>query len=177
MHYESSALGLFVDSNPMSLPNYRPAVLGVFINDRGRLLVLERIDTPQAWQFPQGGIEPEESPLQALEREMNEELGNATLICRRQASYPIRYEFPPSLAHTAIAQNYRGQSVWWFLCQFGSGGPDLSRATHKEFQAFKWVEPAVVVAGTVAWKQAAYAEGLRLLDLIPPAASSPPADD
>lgn len=165
--HTSSALAGSTESRRSSPQNYRSSVLGVFINDHGRVLVLERADTPHAWQFPQGGIEPGESPAQALEREMNEELGNATLVCLKQTPYPICYEFPPSLAHTAIAQNYKGQSAWWFLCRFGRGGPDLGRATHKEFQAFKWVHPTAVVAGTVTWKQEAYAEGLRLLELLP----------
>ena len=147
---------------------YRSSVVGVFINDHGEVLVLERTDTPHAWQFPQGGIEPGESPKQALVREMHEELGNPEFVCLKQSSQRVCYDFPASLAHTAIAQQYTGQSALWFLCQYYQGGPQLESATTKEFQDFKWIQPTQVVAATVTWKQSAYQQGLKLLELIPP---------
>ena len=48
----------------------------MLIDRRGRVFVAQRIDTPgEAWQMPQGGIEPGESPRRAALRELHEEIG------------------------------------------------------------------------------------------------------
>src|SRR3569833_848008 len=58
----------------IDLDGYRPNVGSILCNDRGRLLWARRIGQ-DAWQFPQGGIRCEETPEQALFRELSEELG------------------------------------------------------------------------------------------------------
>ena len=40
----------------------------------GRVLVGERVGLPDSWQFPQGGLDPHESPEEGLPRELHEEL-------------------------------------------------------------------------------------------------------
>lgn len=145
---------------------YRRSVVGVFVNHHRHLLVLERCDTPDAWQFPQGGIESDETPKQALHREMTEELGNPHIVCLKTTTQTISYNFPASLSHTRIAQRFKGQSALWFLCEFSHGQPDLKKAIDKEFRAFKWIAAHKVVDGTVFWKKQAYTKGLTLLGLI-----------
>ena len=54
---------------------YRRGVGIVLINDKGRVFVAERLDTPGAWQMPQGGIDKGETPIEAAWREMKEEVG------------------------------------------------------------------------------------------------------
>ena len=54
---------------------YRPCV-GIMLTDgQGRVFVGRRLDTPDAWQMPQGGIDDGESPRQAAMRELLEEIG------------------------------------------------------------------------------------------------------
>ena len=60
------------------LPFYRPAVGIMLLNHDGRVFVGRRIDMPAglaAWQMPQGGIDPGETPRQAALRELQEEVG------------------------------------------------------------------------------------------------------
>ena len=54
---------------------YRLGVISVFINKKGKLLVAKRSDR-DVWQFPQGGVDNNESWTEALYREMLEELGS-----------------------------------------------------------------------------------------------------
>ena len=54
---------------------YRPCVGVVLANLDGLIFTGERIDTPGAWQMPQGGIDPGENPLIAAKRELLEETG------------------------------------------------------------------------------------------------------
>lgn len=51
-----------------------PTVSGVLFNEAGEVLMIQHTDAGQ-WLLPGGMIEPEESPRQAVLREMQEELG------------------------------------------------------------------------------------------------------
>ena len=44
-----------IDSTPPA--GYRPCVGILLLDDAGAIFVGERIDTPGAWQMPQGGID------------------------------------------------------------------------------------------------------------------------
>ena len=52
---------------------FRAGVGMLVINTKGLVLVAERSDRPDAWQAPQGGLQPEEEPLDAARRELAEE--------------------------------------------------------------------------------------------------------
>ena len=148
-----------------SLP-FRSSVLAVFQRASGEVLVLERNDTPGAWQFPQGGIEKQETPLKALHREMEEELGCTDIEVLFSPPKIISYTFPADLG-VPICQHYCGQSSRWFLCRFHQDqGPKLHQATDAEFRDHRWVPPQDVVPGVVAWKKQAYIQGLKALKLI-----------
>ncbi|MFQ3187583.1 MAG: putative (di)nucleoside polyphosphate hydrolase, partial [Marinomonas primoryensis] len=53
---------------------YRPNVGIILMNERGQLLWARRVGQ-NAWQFPQGGIKSDETPEEALFRELKEEVG------------------------------------------------------------------------------------------------------
>ena len=53
---------------------YRPNVGIILMNERGQLLWARRVGQ-NAWQFPQGGIKADETPEEALYRELKEEVG------------------------------------------------------------------------------------------------------
>ena len=144
---------------------YRPCVVVVFTNESDRILVCERSDVPGAWQLPQGGIEPGESALNAVYREMREELGCDRFHITKEASGLVKYRFPDDL-NAPITKKWIGQSQSWFRARFEPGfGPDLASADG-EFSAFDWRELEDVVENTIAWKQQAYAEGLKKLGLV-----------
>src|ERR1700722_17440882 len=93
---------------------YRPNVAAIVRNAAGLILVCERIDIAGAWQFPQGGIDSGESPRQALEREMVEELAlrpehNQILGQKGPYRYLIR--------EGKTKKGYHGQDQEYFLLQ------------------------------------------------------------
>ena len=59
----------------MAGPEYRRGVGIMLLNPAGRVFVAERLDTPGAWQMPQGGIDAGERPAAAARRELAEETG------------------------------------------------------------------------------------------------------
>jgi len=60
---------------PVHLPSkFRPCVGAIIFNLQGKLLCGKRIDISY-WQMPQGGMHPEEDPINAALREISEEIG------------------------------------------------------------------------------------------------------
>lgn len=63
---------------PSDAPQPIQVVAGVLVDARGRILLARRTagrDLAGAWEFPGGKLERDETPLQCLDRELNEELG------------------------------------------------------------------------------------------------------
>jgi putative (di)nucleoside polyphosphate hydrolase len=134
----------------------------VIINDQDLVLVGERSDYPGAWQLPQGGVEPDESPEDAVIRELDEEIGTKDVTIIQRAAAPVDYEFPPEL-QGGIAKQFRGQRQWWFKLKLtGPSMPDLSRADG-EFMSLEWRPVDQIVSDIVHWKKQAYQAGFELL--------------
>jgi putative (di)nucleoside polyphosphate hydrolase len=145
--------------------NYRMGVVGVFINAKKQILLGERSNMQGVWQFPQGGIDLDETPRQALVREMGEELGATAFVILKESNDWSQYTFPKNAAFE-LAKSFVGQRQIWYLCAFEKGaGPDQSRADG-EFSAFKWEELDPTLAGIVEWKRPAYKHGLQMLGLL-----------
>src|SRR5882672_1486299 len=132
----------------MSLPesewrHYRPAVGLMLINPAGRVFAGRRIDMPAglaAWQMPQGGIDPGETPIKAARRELYEEVGTdkAELIAESRDWY--HYDLPPEIGRGMWGGRYRGQRQRWFALRFTGADADINVATeHPEFDAWEWV--------------------------------------
>jgi putative (di)nucleoside polyphosphate hydrolase len=144
---------------------YRPCVVVVFTNKDGKILSCERSDVRGAWQLPQGGIEPGESALNAVYREMREEIGCDRFKITGEASGLVKYKFPDDLK-SPIKKKWIGQSQSWFRAEFDSGfAPDLAQADG-EFVNFSWRDATTIINGVIEWKRAAYIEGLSKLGLI-----------
>ena len=141
---------------------YRRGV-GIMLLDRaGRVFVGRRIDTPEAWQMPQGGIDPGESPRQAALRELLEEVGTDKAQIIGVSKDWLRYELPPELHGKAWGGGYRGQEQKWFAMRFLGDDGDIDVATHHpEFDAWKWVPAAALPGLIVPFKRLLYETVLR----------------
>ena len=149
-------------TDPASLP-YRPCV-GVLLARRdGRIFAGERIDTPGAWQMPQGGIDPGETPRAAALRELHEETGipPALVTVEAETAGWIRYDLPPDLLGKVWKGRFRGQEQKWFLLRFHGKDADIDLATpHPEFSAWRWLAPEDLLGLIVPFKRAVYAQVL-----------------
>ncbi len=126
--------------DPSSLP-YRPCVAVTLINKDGLVFVAQRIDTViEAWQMPQGGIDPGESPEDAVFRELEEEIGTNKADIIAECPDWLTYDLPPDLIGKAWKGRYRGQKQKWFALRFRGKDRDINLETkHPEFNAWKWV--------------------------------------
>src|SRR3990167_11431068 len=74
---------------------YRPGAIGIIVNDEGKFLVVQMVTYPKnGWRFPGGGVEPGETPAQALLRELKEELGTDQFKIVGESRYLNVYDFP-----------------------------------------------------------------------------------
>lgn len=119
---------------------YRANVAAILRNQRGRILICERLGVRDAWQFPQGGIDDGETPEQALERELWEEVGVVAVdfaIVERRGPYRYLY------GNGRIKRGFHGKEQLYFLCDYRGPDARINVATkHPEFQAFRWIAPA-----------------------------------
>ena len=101
---------------------YRPCVGVMLINQDGLIWTGERIDTPGAWQMPQGGIDQGETREEAGLRELEEETGvspdQVTVIAWTDEE--VCYDLPDHLLGKVWGGKYRGQSQHWLLCRPGT---------------------------------------------------------
>lgn len=144
--------------DPSTLP-YRSCVGVMLMNADGHIFVGERIDTPGAWQMPQGGIDKGEDAQEAALRELWEETGvnpeHVDLLA--QTSDWLTYDLPDHLLGKVWKGKYRGQKQLWFLMRFNSTDDKISIASeHPEFAQWKWSAPSSLVAEIVPFKKHIY---------------------
>jgi putative (di)nucleoside polyphosphate hydrolase len=150
-----------------SAPGYRPCVGITVINPAGLVWVGRRADAGseeegrgQWWQMPQGGIDADEAPADAVLRELIEETGMRTVKILGEASGWLRYDLPPELAGKSWGGRYKGQEQKWFALRFlgDESEIDINPATgHKaEFTEWRWVPLAEVADLIVPFKREVY---------------------
>ena len=145
---------------------YRPNVGIILVNARNEVFWGKRI-REHSWQFPQGGINPRETPEEALFRELNEEVGLEPedvkiLACTRGW---LRYRLPQRLVRTHSQPLCIGQKQKWFLLRL-TGAEDRVRmdVTGKpEFDGWRWVSYWYPLNQVVTFKREVYRRALKEL--------------
>ncbi len=148
----------------MSLLPYRPNVGAVLFDAAGRVFVARRADLPNAegapggWQLPQGGIDEDEDPRQAVLRELAEEIGTDRAEILDEHPDWLTYDLPPHLLGVALGGRYRGQRQRWFALRFTGQDDDirLDADPHPEFDAWRWAALAELPALAPSFKRDIY---------------------
>ena len=139
-------------------PGYRPCVGLILINPAGLLFIGERRGpVADAWQLPQGGIDPAEEPRDAARRELREEVGTGQAELIGESRYWYAYDLPPELVPPRWGGRYRGQSQKWFAFRFTGTDQDIDLAAHEpEFVRWRWARAAEALRLAVPFKQPVY---------------------
>ena len=148
-----------MSAEPPPIEAYRPAVGIMLLNPQGDVFVARRIDFPdaEAWQMPQGGIDPGETPRAAAMRELKEEIGTDKAEVLAESRSWLSYELPAEIAPLVWGGRYRGQRQKWFVMRFLGSDRDIDLATpHPEFDAWRWVAPERLPELIVPFKQQLY---------------------
>lgn len=148
---------------------YRPNVGIILVNHKNEVFWGKRI-REHAWQFPQGGIKYGESPVQAMFRELHEEVGlrpDHVRILGRTRDW-LRYEVPDTFIRRESRGHYKGQKQIWFLLRMVGRDSDVQlRATHHpEFDAWRWSNYWVSLDSVIDFKRGVYTQALNELSPI-----------
>jgi len=137
---------------------YRPCVGIMLVNRDGLVFVGRRIDqTIEGWQMPQGGIDDDETPLQAGLREMKEEIGTDKADYLAEMDEWLSYDLPQHLLGVALHGRYRGQRQKWIALRFTGEDGDINIQTAEpEFGSWKWLALEALPRLIVPFKRDTY---------------------
>src|SRR3954462_2755271 len=134
---------------------FRAGAGAVIVDRRGLVLALERADTRGAWQLPQGGLKPSESPKAAIFREVKEETGLAKRDLQLLDCYPepLAYELP---ARVWSGKTGRGQVGYWFLLRFDGADETVDLEDAAKFSSWKWMPFEHLIGLVVEFRKPVY---------------------
>lgn len=143
---------------------YRPCAGIMLIDGDARVFVGQRIDTVlEAWQMPQGGIDPGEEAEAAALRELGEETGIAPELVElvAVAAEELFYDLPHEMIGKVWRGRYRGQRQRWFLFRFLGRDDQIDLQTaHPEFRAWRWADARELPGIAVPFKRQLYEDVL-----------------
>ena len=149
---------------------YRPNVGIALFNASGHVLIARRFkdDGPEIiypgleWQMPQGGIDPNEDPRPAAQRELYEETGVTSVDYLGETPDWLTYEFPPYDGPPHRLAVFRGQRQKWFAFRFTGDEREITVADWRndqepEFYQWRWEPLANVASLVVPFRRDVYA--------------------
>ena len=145
---------------------YRLNVGIVLSNARGQVFWARRVGQ-DAWQFPQGGIDKEESPEQAMYRELKEETGLSPsdveiLGCTNDW---LRYKLPKRYVRRNQTPMCIGQKQIWYMLRLvgDESRVQLDHSDCPEFDSWEWVDYWLPLRKVIFFKRDVYRGALEEL--------------
>lgn len=138
----------------------------ILCNPDGKLFWARRVGR-NVWQFPQGGIQLDETPEQALIRELHEEVGLGAehvevIGCTRDW---LRYRLPTRLVRRDVEPVCIGQKQRWFALRLIGDEQHvcLDSTDSPEFDHWKWVSYWHPLREVASFKRKVYEQALHEL--------------
>jgi putative (di)nucleoside polyphosphate hydrolase len=151
---------------------YRPNVGIILMRNDAKLFWGRRVNR-DGWQFPQGGMNSDETPAEAMYRELHEEVGLHPGDVKLLGATPgwLRYRLPKRCIRRHERPTCIGQKQVWFLLQLLEEDSRIrfDATDTPEFSDFRWVDFWYPLSSVVSFKRDVY---LRALSLLAPVARS-----
>lgn len=145
---------------------YRPNVGIILLREDGRVFWARRVGH-DGWQFPQGGMRSDETPIEAMYRELEEETGLHPRHVEVLAATPgwLRYRLPNRFVRQHQRPLCIGQKQVWFLLRLlgAESAVCLDACDKPEFDHWRWVDFWYPAANVVNFKRRVYEQALRQL--------------
>ena len=128
-------------------------MVAVVVDSQRRVMAFERSDFPGEWQLPQGGVDDDETPGEAVWRELEEETGLTWQDVELVEEYPewTAYEWPDG-----PRKNGRlGQCQRWFVFQVIDDGV-VPEPDGDEFTDWRWVDREWLIDNVVEFRRRSY---------------------
>lgn len=145
---------------------FRSNVGIILANSSGQVLWAKRCGQ-DAWQFPQGGINENETPEIAMFRELKEEIGLSDYdveILGVTRGW-LRYRLPKRMIRRNTYPICIGQKQKWFLLKLLSedNAIAINYTQSPEFDGWRWVSYWYPVGQVIAFKRDVYRKAMREL--------------
>ena len=130
----------------------------VVLNKNNKIFVAKRIDNPKDfWQMPQGGVDENESYLDAAYRELYEETNIKEIELIKEVEEFTTYELPDHLLGIIWKGKFKGQKQKWFIMRFVGNEDEIDINTKKpEFLDWKWIDVNEITKKVVDFKYEVY---------------------
>lgn len=150
----------------IDMDGFRPNVGIILANNKGQVLWARRLNR-NGWQFPQGGIQTDETTEQALFRELYEEIGLRQedvqiLACTKGW---LRYRLPQRLIRKTSHPVCIGQKQKWFLLRLVADEQQIcvNACNKPEFDDWRWVSYWYPLGQVIPFKREVYRRALKEL--------------
>lgn len=149
----------------LDIHGFRFNVAIVLVNNNNEVLLAKRIKQ-NAWQFPQGGVNDNEDPQDALYRELQEEIGlsqeDVSIIA--STKYWLKYKIPQRMRRRSDPL-FVGQKQKWFLLRFNGDDSKIrfDLNAKPEFDAWQWVSYWYPLRIVINFKRKVYCQALTEL--------------
>lgn len=145
---------------------YRANVGIILANHSNKLMLGGRVGA-KGWQFPQGGMIEGEEPVEAMFRELHEEVGlrEADVEILSVTRDWLRYKLPDKFIRRHSEPLCIGQKQRWFLLRLISTEDSVrfDRCDKPEFDRARWVDFWRPVNEVIYFKRRVYARALHEL--------------
>ena len=130
----------------------------VVLNKNNKIFVAKRIDNPKDfWQMPQGGVDQNESYLDAAYRELYEETNIKEIELIKEVEEFTTYELPDHLLGIIWKGKFKGQKQKWIIMRFVGNENEINIKTKKpEFLDWKWIDVNEITKKVVDFKYEVY---------------------
>jgi putative (di)nucleoside polyphosphate hydrolase len=146
---------------------FRPNVAIVIMKDDRKVFWAQRASN-DGWQFPQGGMRSDETPVEAMYRELHEETGLLEQHVQVLGSTPgwLRYRLPRRYQRHNSKPLCVGQKQVWFLLHLmtDESAVALNATATPEFKEFRWVDFWYPVENVISFKRKVYRRALSMLE-------------
>ena len=146
---------------------YRLNVGIILINQAGRVFWGKRCGH-DAWQFPQGGVAPHETCIEAVYRELYEEVGlekqDVELLgCTKRW---LKYKLPRQYLRHDSMPLVIGQKQKWFLLRLLAHEQKicLDLSDSPEFDSWRWIDYHEPTKHVIYFKKQVYAQAMKELE-------------
>lgn len=148
---------------------YRLNVGIVLINASGRVFWGRR-SGHDAWQFPQGGLQVSESPLEAMYRELHEEVGlnKEDIEVLGATKRWLRYRLPKQYLRHGSEPLVIGQKQKWYLLRLVNCEQKirLDLSDSPEFDSWRWIDFQEPQEQVIFFKRQVYSQALKELEQL-----------
>ena len=145
---------------------YRLNVGIILSNDSQRVFWGKR-QGHDAWQFPQGGLAPGETPLMAMYRELREEVGleRSDVEVLGVTKRWLKYRLPKQYIRHGTEPLVIGQKQKWYLLRLVTSEQKirLDLWDSPEFDSWRWIDYQEPQEHIIFFKKQVYVQALKEL--------------